>query len=339
MNLVNDGATRSEWLHRFAVATSATTFFLIFVGGLVKSHEAGLSVPDWPNTYGEFMLTFPYSKWVGNIFYEHSHRLVATLVGFLLTVQAIWLQRSEKRKWVKRLGWFALVGVIVQGILGGLTVIYLLPTAISSSHAGLAQTVFCLTLSIALVTSRHWHDDTIRLRERSETSLRTLTVLTVGMIFLQLMMGAVMRHEEAGLAIPTFPLAPNGSLLPDFTSFGVAINFAHRIGAIFVAVFVFMTVRLVIKHYSEMRSLVKPAKLAVVILLAQIALGIIAVLTEKAVTPTTLHVSGGAALLGTMLVIAIRARHLLIPKNTPDVAPQRIVRECLTEDAVVLAEA
>ena len=107
----------TKWLHRFALFTSCTTFALIFVGGLVKSHEAGLSVPDWPTTYGQFMLTFPYHDWVGNIFYEHSHRLMATLVGFFITLQAIWLQLTETRAWVKRLGWVALLGVIAQGIL------------------------------------------------------------------------------------------------------------------------------------------------------------------------------------------------------------------------------
>jgi cytochrome c oxidase assembly protein subunit 15 len=178
-----NGGGQNIWLHRFAVVTSALTFFLIFVGGLVKSHEAGLSVPDWPNTYGEFMLTFPYRDWVGNIFYEHSHRLVATLVGFLITVQAIWVQRVDGRPWVKRLGWLMLFLVILQGVLGGLTVIFFLPTAISSSHAALAQSLFCLTILMSLVTSPNWKSTRTALSDASDVGLQRLLTLTVVAIF------------------------------------------------------------------------------------------------------------------------------------------------------------
>jgi cytochrome c oxidase assembly protein subunit 15 len=309
----NGGAQNAKWLHRFAFLTAVATFCLIFVGGLVKSHEAGLSVPDWPTTYGEFMLTFPYSKWVGNIFYEHSHRVLATFVGLFITVQAIALQFQERRVWVKILGWYALFGVIAQGILGGLTVIYFLPPAISSAHAGLAQIVFCLTLTITVVTSKHWKDNLVKLPERLEgVSLRKISSITVGAIFLQLMMGAVMRHLNAGLAIPTFPLA-NGNLIPEFTSAGVAINFAHRVGALLVSGLVITTAVTILRWYKRDRTLVRPAILSLVVLVVQVTLGAITILSEKAVTPTTLHVSGGAALLGTMLLIALRAHHLYAP--------------------------
>ena len=310
---VASGAKRNGWLHFFAVVTAVTTFCLIFVGGLVTSHDAGLSVPDWPSTYGQFMLSFPYSKWVGNIFYEHSHRVMATAVGFMITVQAIWLQFSEERNWVKLMGWLALVGVIAQGVLGGLTVIFFLPPAISSAHASLAQMVFCLALSIALVTSRKWVDDLPKSQESHGSHIRVLGVISVGAIFLQLMIGAVMRHTSSGLAIPTFPLA-FGKVIPDFTSFGIAINFAHRVGALTVATLVIITVTDVFRHYRT-KSLRRPAAFAIVLLITQISLGAIAILTSKAVTPTTLHVSGGAALLGTMLVLTIRTRHLFSPAS------------------------
>src|SRR5215510_11261535 len=109
-------------LHRFALLTACSTAFLIFVGGLVTSNEAGLSVPDWPTTYGWNMFTFPYSKWVGGIFYEHGHRLVASFVGFLTVGLTIWTWMKESRKWLRTLSLVALGAVITQGILGGLTV-------------------------------------------------------------------------------------------------------------------------------------------------------------------------------------------------------------------------
>src|SRR5262245_62938782 len=140
----------------FAALVAASTAALIFAGGLVTSTGSGLAVPDWPNTYGWFMWTFPLSKMVGGIFYEHTHRLVASTVGFLIVVLAVWLWRAEPRAWVRRLGFVALGAVVTQGLLGGLTVRYLLPDPISIAHASLAQLVFCLTITISLVTSAGW---------------------------------------------------------------------------------------------------------------------------------------------------------------------------------------
>src|SRR5262245_50848974 len=137
----------------FAAMVAASTAVLIFAGGLVTSTGSGLSVPDWPNTYGWFMWSFPLSRMVGCIFYEHLHRLVASTVGFLIVVLAIWLWRAEPRPWVRRLGYLALAAVVTQGILGGITVLWYLPDAISIAHASLAQIVFCLMTTFWLVTS------------------------------------------------------------------------------------------------------------------------------------------------------------------------------------------
>src|SRR6185436_9081606 len=142
--------------HACAAVVAASTAVLIFAGGLVTSTESGLSVPDWPTTYGYSMFTFPLSKMVGGIRFEHSHRLIASTVGFLILVLAVWLWRAEPRAWVRRLGYIALAAVITQGILGGITVLWYLPEPISIAHASLAQIVFCLTTAIALVTSRGW---------------------------------------------------------------------------------------------------------------------------------------------------------------------------------------
>ncbi len=300
---------RSAWLHRFAFFTSCLTFPLIFVGGLVKSHEAGLSVPDWPNSYGYNMFTFPLHWMVGGIFYEHGHRLFAALVGFCILVLAIWLWRKESRKWVKKLGWLTLAAVITQGALGGLTVILLLPTWNSSAHAALAQVTFCLTVAIAMVTSRKWDDNVIRASSKESDALWNSVRITIGVIFFQLLLGAVMRHEEAGLAIPTFPLA-NGHLIPDFTSFGVAINFAHRVWAIVVGTMVIRTGILAIRASREQRAFRAPAITGILLVIMQITLGAVTILSAKDPNWTSLHVVGGAAVLASQFVLAVRVGHL-----------------------------
>src|SRR5256885_3897124 len=142
----------SKGVHRFALLVAVATFFLIIAGANVTSHDAGLAVPDWPLSFGKF---FP--KMVGNLFWEHGHRLVATTVGMLTIVLVIYILSKEKRQWVRRLGIFALLAVVAQGLLGGLTVKLMLPLAVSSAHATLAQLFFCTTVSLAVVTAPSWH--------------------------------------------------------------------------------------------------------------------------------------------------------------------------------------
>src|SRR5437667_6640559 len=190
-------------LHRFAKFLVACTVLLILAGSLVTSHDAGLSVPDWPTSYGWNMFTFPASMWVANILYEHGHRLIASTVGFLTIILAVWLWLSEPRRWMKWLGVGALGAVIAQGVLGGLTVMFFLPAPISTAHAGLAEIFFCITVAIALFTSPRWIDGG---RLVDDAGLRTFATTTTILIYCQILVGATMRHTGAGLAIPDFPL-------------------------------------------------------------------------------------------------------------------------------------
>ena len=141
----------NTWLHRFALFTAASTLCLIWLGGLVTSHSAGMAVPDWPTTYGYNMFFFPVSRWVGGVFYEHSHRLVASGIGFLTVILAVWLWLKEERSWLRRLGYIALCAVVLQGVLGGLRVTQM-KDVIGVFHATLAQIFFALLCSIALCT-------------------------------------------------------------------------------------------------------------------------------------------------------------------------------------------
>ena len=194
------------------------------------------------------MFTFPLSKWVGGIRYEHFHRLVASTVGFLTIILAVWTWRAEPRRWVRALGWACLGAVVLQGLLGGLTVLLKLPPAVSIGHAGLAQIFFCLTTTMALVTSRGWRANTSPVHDP------TLSWLTAGLtvlVYTQILLGATMRHTNAGMAIPTFPLA-FGHIVPPFWNAGIAIHFAHRVGAGVVTIFVLAAV-------GHVRPLARPA--------------------------------------------------------------------------------
>jgi cytochrome c oxidase assembly protein subunit 15 len=288
-------------LHRFAVLTAVATILLIVAGGLVTSTESGLSVPDWPTTYGQNPFTFPISKWVGGIRFEHTHRLIASTVGLLTVVLAVWLARREPRPWVRRLGYAALAAVIAQGVLGGLTVKFLLPTSVSVAHACLAQTFFCLIVTLAVVTSPAWRDS----RGVEAAAVSRAAAATVGMVFLQLLMGAVMRHTKAGLAIPDFPLA-FGKLVPPIASFPVAIHFAHRIGAVLVAL---LAISCWVAARRASRSDLKgTAAILLGLVLFQIALGAATVLSRKDVTLTTAHVATGALVMGAALILALKSR-------------------------------
>ena len=242
------------WLRRFAGITTFATLLLIFVGGLVTSTGSGLSVPDWPNTYGQFMFTFPWSDMVGGILYEHTHRMIATVVGFLMLVLAFWLWSKESRQWLKRLGWIALVVVIAQGILGGITVLTYLPLGVSMTHGILAQTFFCMTIAIAYFLSREWTERVAKIEHEQNQSLFKWSLVVTGLIYLQLILGALMRHSGSGLAILDFPLV-DGRVIPSFgvalesinsrrwwhgldeiTMSQIIIHFLHRVGAVAVSI-------------------------------------------------------------------------------------------------------
>ena len=292
-------------LHLFAVIVAACTALLIFAGGMVTSTGSGLSVPDWPNTYGSFMFTFPLEKWVGGIFYEHTHRLIASAVGFLILVLAVWLWRAEPRAVVRRLGFVALAAVIVQGLLGGITVLWYLPDAISIAHASLAQLVFCLTTSIALFTSPGWKRGYSGVALDAGT-LRNVALATTCGVYLQIVVGATMRHTDAGLAIPDFPLA-FGQLIPPHWDAKIAIHFAHRIGAVIVTLLIVTSAAHVLSRLRHRSELTRPAVLLLALLPVQITLGAITVLGGKPHVINSLHVVTGASILVTSLILTLRA--------------------------------
>lgn len=397
-------------LHRFAVLTAAATLVLLGAGGLVTSHGVGMSVPDWPNTYGYNMFFFPISKWIGGIFYEHTHRLVASGVGMLTGVLALWLYGRKARRfmrwtglvllalgignvvfwsklwqnglvtgvtgmalfgasyawprcepsalWLRRLGLVAFVAVVLQGVLGGLRVV-LLEAQIGIFHATLAQLFFALVCAIALFTSRWWQSlpdswfsagsDSRRRAEPGTTSargsigrdgfaLRGLFIATTALILFQLILGATMRHQHAGLAIPDFPLA-YGRLWPatdpasvahynerrmeitavnPITAFQIDLQMVHRIVALLILLSVAYCAWRVWSRFDREKPALPgsggPAVQKVLrrvsfawlgLILVQVALGAFTIWSNKAADVATAHVLGGALSLATGVILCI----------------------------------
>ena len=301
-----------RWLHYYLRFVAAASLLLIVAGGLVTSTGSGLAVPDWPNTYGTFMFAFPLSKMVGGIFYEHGHRLIASTVGLLTIALAVWTARVEPRRWVRRLGWTALAAVIVQGLLGGVTVLYFLPAPISISHAGLAQIFFALVVSLGLFTSPGWRAGHDAASAPVDGLLARLALVAPVLIYGQILLGATMRHTGAGLAIPDFPLA-FGHLLPPEWNAGIAIHFAHRIGAAAVTAVVAATAGHLLFHHRQRRELTRPALLLATFTAAQVVLGAWTVLSGRQVAVNTAHVAVGAATFATSVVLALRVHRGWFP--------------------------
>jgi cytochrome c oxidase assembly protein subunit 15 len=305
-------------LHRFAVLTATATLALLFVGGLVTSTGSGLAVPDWPLSFGQ---VFP--PMVGGVLFEHGHRLVAAAVGLLTLVLALWTVVREQRAAVRGLALVALFTVILQGVLGGVTVLYRLPLAVSVTHACLAQAFFCLTVTLAVVTGRRW---TAPPPLEGDRALALLAGTTTAIVFAQTLLGAVVRHMGAGLAIPDFPLA-FGRLVPPLVTPHITVHFAHRLGAVVVTAAVGATAVHALRHHARDPRLRRPAVLALVLLAVQLALGASTVWSHRAVLVATSHLVTGAGLLATSLVLTLRAARGSAPlalMRTPAAAPGHV---------------
>jgi len=309
----------------FSKLTCLATLFLIFVGSLVTSTGSGLAVPDWPLSYGTL---FP--PMVGGVLYEHGHRMVATLVGFLMLILALWLARVESRPWVRKLGWAALGTVIVQGLLGGITVLFFLPTAISVSHAVLAQTFFVLTIILAYVQSREWHhrvapeDQGLVFRSESQRMWK-MSIGFAAVVYLQLILGALMRHTESGLAVMDFPRMGGlwipvfdsewlhrinarrfESLLDPVTMKQVVIHLCHRVfGLIVVLNAIGLTVMAFFDNQIG-RKIIHTVLWIDGLVALQIGLGAWTIWSEKTPVIASSHVLVGALILGVSALLGLR---------------------------------
>ncbi len=295
-------------LHRFACFCTGSVLFLICIGGMVTSKDAGMSVPDWPNSYGYNMFFFPWQDWVGGVFFEHSHRLAATGVGTLTIILAVWLCFQE-RLWLRWMGLGAVIFVVLQGIVGGLRVIWHLDW-LGVPHAFLAQSFFIYMALIALFTSRWWLADR---REATAPKWTGRVVAVVALIFCQLLLGATMRHEHAGLSINDFPLA-YGQVWPKTDAASMAaynherlkhqeyatsplyidIQMAHRAGAVLVTLAILAAVTAMWRTPGTAAILRRWSGVWVGLVVLQVLLGACTIWTNKAADVATTHVATGA---------------------------------------------
>jgi cytochrome c oxidase assembly protein subunit 15 len=318
-------------VHWYAVAAAASVLLLICSGGLVTSHEAGMAVPDWPNSFGYNMFLFPVSRWVGGVFFEHTHRLIASGVGLVTIALCVALFVIEDRRWVKTLGIIAVAAVVVQGVLGGLRVAENNPV-LGLFHGCLAQSFFALMATIALVTSRFWlslerttdHQSLITNHQSLLTSQRWVLVIT-GMVFVQLVLGASMRHSHAGLSIRDFPTS-YGHLFPPLDDATVAqinqqrgaasqpytsaalilLQYVHRVWAALIVVgLVFTAIRLLRGQLPIFFR--RCAAGWILLVFVQFCLGAWTVLSNKAADIATAHVLFGALtlMLGVLLTVGL----------------------------------
>jgi heme a synthase len=284
----------SPWPHWLAVALAWATFPLLFIGGLVTSKGAGLAVPDWPTTFGYNMFLYPWSKMIGAVFYEHSHRLFASFVGLLTIALAVAFWLRERRAWLRWLGVVALGLVITQGILGGLRVV-LLESTLAILHASFAQAFFALTVALALFTSREWRNEPTEAPIADGGRLRRLATITTALIYIQVIFGAVLRHSGERLD-------------------------AHLLFAGLVAVHVILLLWRVTKHHGANLKLVRSAYVLGILLFLQLLLGagsylakftiLLRLPIDMIVFLTTTHLIVGALMLATSLVLSLRSYRL-----------------------------
>ena len=258
----------------------------------MTSNEAGLSVPDWPTTFGSL---YRIPRMVGGVKFEHGHRMLAELIGLLTIILAVWTWRAEHCSWMRKLGAIALGTVIAQGVLGGITVLFYLPPAVSTAHATLAQSFFCLIVIMMMVTGREWKEvPPVVVVERHRPRLRTLATLAAASVYLQLILGAAFRHSGI-------------KLLP------------HLISAVVVTVLLLWTIMRSFSEHATLPQLLRPARALLVLLFIQLGLGFGAYLTRvewgkeapqpvlSLVVATVAHVAVGALVLATSVVLAVQA--------------------------------
>jgi heme a synthase len=313
---------------------------------MVTSKNVGLAVPDWPTTFGYNMFLFPVSRWVGGILFEHTHRLMGSLVGFLTIILALWLWLRDDRRWLRKLGVIAVIGVILQGILGGLRVT-MMKDQIGIFHACVAQAFLGLLVFIALVTTKFWSSlETRHFDSQKLWPVKALAIAITVAIYVQLALGATMRHEHRDLSILDFPTV-NGAWIPDtsaaalakinawrdaralsdVTAFQISLQMAHRLLALTIAIAI---ISFCIRVWREARgfdALKRLSLLWVVLVLCQIALGAWVIWSNKAADVATAHVALGAVMLSfgvSISGICWRVSHAETDRARPATSPKPI---------------
>lgn len=294
----------NPWHHRIAVFIAVITFFVIIAGAMVTSEDAGLSVPDWPTSYGHLIKLPP---WVGGIVFEHSHRMIAWFTGMCTIVIAFWTLFVERRRWMKILAFGALGTIILQGILGGVTVLHFLPPAISTAHAAVAQTFFCIAVLIAVFTGRRWVEESPQpVLDTGHPKLLVLCLYSIFILYVQLILGAMFRHH----GMPWWP---------------------HVVNAASVTVLLGWAGVRAIRGFRNVPAVRRTAMVMVHLLAIQLLLGYGAYYTRIVMAPdgpqpelslvlaTVSHVAVGALLLASAAVLTVQVWRNVVATRTREV--------------------
>jgi cytochrome c oxidase assembly protein subunit 15 len=295
--------------HKFTIAFAACVFLLIVAGALVTSNNAGLAVPDWPTSFGSLYKIPPM---IGGIKYEHSHRMIAELVGLLTIIFAVWTQKTDDRPWMRKLGWIALVLVIVQGIFGGLTVMHLLPWYVSTIHGMIAQTFFSLSMLLLIFNGRRWIESApAQIPQYRSFDLRQLSWVAVAVVYMQLFFGAAFRHSA------DWKIASNRGFVFPFQ--------LHVYGAVLVTIILFVVAIRAMTVYGFLKPIRGMGIAILALLLIQLSLGItsyfvrvlhgheVTAPTHTMVGVTVAHVAIGALLLAHCFILAVQSNKHLLP--------------------------
>lgn len=307
-------------LHVYAVFVAVITLILIYMGGLIKTLEAGLSVPDWPLSYGGWNPP----RWfeVESVRAEHGHRLMAQFVGLNIVILNFWVWRkTQAEKWFKYLVLGSLIAVLVQGLLGGLTVLFYLPAGLSMAHGFTGQMFFLINLTIAVMLSKNWIVPEQKVIQEKSISIHRLSVLTVISLMIQLLLGAWVRHTESGLAIRDFPLS-NGQLIPEFTDIHIISAYSHRVWAVVVSVMIIWTSISIFRNFKNIPTLRRSAIFWIITLSVQLTLGAFVIWSGRAKYITTFHVPVGALTLAIGYYIVLQTHRLIASDSKNSIVPE-----------------
>lgn len=283
--------------NKYSLFTSICGLFLIFAGAFVTSTGSGLSVPDWPLSFGTL---FP--EMTGGVFYEHGHRLVAGFVATLTIVMAVWAYLKIQDRMIRRFCYIAVGAVVAQAVLGGLTVLLQLPTWTSMSHAFLGQSYVCVLWIITLLSSQTWAN--LTRDEEVRTLLPHATMIFLGLVFVQLFLGAWMRHIGAGLAIPDFPTSL-GAWIPPVMNYWIKVHFAHRVGALCIFLYTIGFSIYGFLHHSKVKTIRTLLILIASLVFLQVSLGALVIWTGKNALITSMHVLSGACILCSVALLFV----------------------------------
>jgi cytochrome c oxidase assembly protein subunit 15 len=337
-----------RFLYWYAIFVAASVLVLICSGGLVTSHGAGMAVPDWPNSFGYNMFLFPVSRWVGDVFFEHTHRLIASGVGLLTVALCVLTLIIEDRVWVKWMAGIAVLSVVIQGVLGGLRVTEH-NAVLGLFHGCLAQAFFALVATIALTTSQFWRRIEPAVNRREMRALRFWTVIVTAMLFVQLALGASMRHSHTGLSIPDFPTVYGGFLPPlDATSLArinqaretssgtppitaglILLQYVHRVWAVLIVIGLVSVAMALLRNRQIPGPARSAAGLWLALVFAQFVLGAWTIWSNKAADVATAHVFVGALTFMTGVLLSVGLSAMLSSarrKGVPTILRSEAVR-------------